>query len=354
MNKKQLICLSILLLSLLSLPLQTDVLAQEETVCEEGFRLFDHELLATDPVCIPENPQRIVAFDTPAAELLFFTERQLIGGFMDELLPFAASINSDLINEKLADVTYFRWPVNLELLLGLEPDLIASYNLDALSYETLSAIAPTVIISTGIMEGNWHDSTQFWAEVYGETALYEEMVATYEARADELRAALGEDRGETEVSLVLASSFYDLLATADSPQGYLIRDVGLGRPASQDLDEAATLAEYGNKTYIVLNDELLGMADGDVILLFTFPSGTYQTSEQANRYLDKFQENPLWQSLNAVRNGQVYEVGPHWIRANTYLLANLMLDDLFNLLTDTQSTIPNPIVAFGNEADVAE
>ena len=33
--------------------------AQEATECEEGFRYFDHEFLATDPTCIPENPERV-------------------------------------------------------------------------------------------------------------------------------------------------------------------------------------------------------------------------------------------------------------------------------------------------------
>ena len=32
--------------------------AQEPQTCEAGFRLFDHELLVGEPVCIPENPER--------------------------------------------------------------------------------------------------------------------------------------------------------------------------------------------------------------------------------------------------------------------------------------------------------
>ena len=34
--------------------------------CEAGFRLFDHEYLAGDPVCIPEDPQRILALEISA------------------------------------------------------------------------------------------------------------------------------------------------------------------------------------------------------------------------------------------------------------------------------------------------
>ncbi len=38
----------------------------QETPCEAGFRLFDHKLLATEPVCIPENPKRVALVDEKA------------------------------------------------------------------------------------------------------------------------------------------------------------------------------------------------------------------------------------------------------------------------------------------------
>jgi len=60
------------ILTLLALLISVGPLAaqDEATECEDGFRLFDHELLATDPVCIPDNPQRIITLGMPSFETL--------------------------------------------------------------------------------------------------------------------------------------------------------------------------------------------------------------------------------------------------------------------------------------------
>jgi len=338
--KKQIFTLALLILMMLVAP----VSAQESTECEPGFRLFDHELLATDPVCIPENPQQIASFENAATELLLFTDKEIVGTFgaftKDEM-----SASLPALTEKLAPITGFEWPLNLELLLETSPDLIATYENETMPYDQLSQIAPTVIFAAGIAEGDWKTATEFWSEVFNVQDIYQEMLATYDARVAELQAALGEDRGETEVSLVLGSSYFNLIYTADAPISLILQDVGLGRPASQMLNSEESLAQYENTTFAYLSDETLNLADGDVIFLFTFPALDTTASDQ---YLVDFQANPLWQSLNAVKNGQSYLVGSHWARGNTYLLANAILDDLFEYLTDTEPTIPNPIEAFAN------
>lgn len=36
---------------------------------DTGFRRFDHDLLATDPVCIPENPTRVVSLEPTSQDI---------------------------------------------------------------------------------------------------------------------------------------------------------------------------------------------------------------------------------------------------------------------------------------------
>lgn len=342
--------LLLLMLTFFTLVVTVIPAAAQESKCEAGFRLFDHELLATDPVCIPENPQRIASFENAATELLLFTDKEIVGTFgaftKDEM-----SASLPPLADKLAPLTGFEWPLNLELLLETSPDLIATYENETMPYDQLSQIAPTVIFAAGIAEGDWKTATEFWSEVFNVQDIYQEMLATYEARVAELQAALGEDRGETKVSLVLASSYFNLIYTAEAPMSFILQDVGLGRPASQALDSEESLAAYNNTTYAFLSDETLNLADGDVIFLFTFPALDTTASDQ---YLKEFQANPLWQSLNAVKNGKSYQVGSHWTRGNTYLLANAILDDLFTYLTDIEPTIPNPIEAFTNAESADE
>ena len=49
------------------------------TTCEAESRLFEHEFLEGEPVCIPENPQRVVALEMAGAELTLFTDKVLVG-----------------------------------------------------------------------------------------------------------------------------------------------------------------------------------------------------------------------------------------------------------------------------------
>ena len=79
-----------------------------ETDCEAGFRLFDHEMLASDPVCIPENPQRILALEISAVETVLFTDKELVGTanwlheeipvLMPELAPALESIADTVLH----------------------------------------------------------------------------------------------------------------------------------------------------------------------------------------------------------------------------------------------------------------
>lgn len=319
--------------------------AQEAAECEAGFRLFEHELLATDPVCIPENPQRIVALDHSAVELLLFTDKEIAGTFdlfvRDELIGALPALT-----DELEGIEGIGWPANLEQLLEIGPDLIVAYSNETLPYEELSKIAPTVISSVSLAEGSWQTTTEFWSQVYGLQDLYAEFEEVYNARLAELQEALGEDRGDLEASLVLASSYYNMIYTADAPLSLLLEEVGFSRPESQALNSEDSLATYGATTYAFLSDETLSLADGDVIFLMTFPVLGEEATAASEQYLEEFQSNPLWQSLGAVKNGQSYVVDSYWVRANTYLQANAILDDLFALLTDTESTIPNPIAAF--------
>lgn len=314
----------------------------QETTCEEGFHLFEHELLATDPVCIPDNAQRVVALDNAAVELLLFTDKEIVGTFdvftIDEM-----SASLPPLADKLAEIPGIGWPANLELILEMQPDLIAAYANETMPYDSLSAIAPTVIFNAGIAEGSWQTATQFWSEVFGVEDLYDEMLNTYNARVSELQDALGDDRADIELSLVLASSYFNMIYAADAPPSRVITDIGLSRPASQALDSDASLEAYGNTTFAYLSDETLDLADGDAIVVFTFPVLGEDAVAASNQYLDDFEANPLWQSLSAVQNGQVFRGSFAWTRGNTYLLANAMIDDLFAFLTDTEATTPNPI-----------
>lgn len=316
--------------------------AQDTPACENGFWLFDHERLATDPVCVPENPQRIISLDMPATEFVLLNDIPLVGVFgyaADEI----SAITPGLA-DKLADIPTFGWPPNLELVTELNPDLIIAFKDSSLFYEGMEEIAPLVVYDAAY-HTDWKSSTAFWSQVFQKEDAYDQMMATYEARVAELQDALGEDRGAIEVSAFVPSPDYPMIWLIDSAQGVILQDVGLGRPASQNQTfEEGGYAEGGaDYGFVAISNEALDLADGDEIFIFTWASTDPDVAAQNIQNLEDFhQNNALWQTLNGVREGNVHIVGPHWFRAQTYLAANLILDDLFAYLTDIEPTIPSP------------
>lgn len=316
------------------------------TECEEGFWLFDHERLATDPVCIPENPQRIISLDMPGTEYLLLNDIPIVGVFgyaADEIAAITPGLADDL-----ADIPTFDWPPNLELATELNPDLIIAFKDSSLFYSGMEEIAPLVVYDAAYAT-DWKSSTEFWSEVFQQEDAYDEMLATYEARVAELQEALGEDRGEIEVSAFVPSDSYPMIWLVDSAQGVILQDVGLGRPASQavtfaDGEYVDGGADYG---FVAISQEALDLADGDEIFIFTYAVTDPEEAAVLQQGLEDFNENNvLWQTLSGVREGNVHIVGPHWFRAQTYLAANLILDDLFATLTDVEPTIPSPAAEF--------
>lgn len=313
--------------------------------CEPGFWLFEHERLATDPVCIPEDPQRIVSLDMPATEFLLLNDIPIVGVF--EYAANEISAITPGLADELEGIPTFGWPPNLELVTELEPDLIIAFKDSSLFYEGMEAIAPLVVYDAAYAT-DWKSSTSFWSQVFQREDAYEAMLATYEARVAELQVALGEDRGEIEVSAFVPSADYPMIWLVDSAQGVILQDVGLGRPESQRVTFAEGGyvdggADYG---FVAISNERLDLADGDEIFIFTWPTTDAEVMAENLQYLEDFHENnPLWQSLDGVRAGNVHIVGAHWFRAQTYLAANLILDDLFTHLTDVEPTIPNPVEA---------
>ncbi len=323
------------------------VFAQETTSeCEAGFWLFEHERLATEPVCIPENPQRILSLDMPATEFLLLNDIPIVGVFgyaADEISAITPGLADDL-----ADIPRFGWPPSLELAAELNPDLIIAFKDSSLFYEGMNEIAPMVVYDAAYAT-DWKSSTAFWSEVFQTDEAYADMLATYEARTAELREALGDDAGEIEVSAFVPSPDYPMIWLVDSAQGVILQDVGLGRPDSQ----AVTFAEGGyvdggaDYGFVAISNERLDLADGDEIFIFTWASTDPEVAAENIQVLEDFHENNvLWQSLEGVRAGNVHVVGPHWFRAQTYLAAQLILDDLFATLTDVEPVIPSPAAEY--------
>ncbi|MEL6408747.1 MAG: ABC transporter substrate-binding protein, partial [Chloroflexota bacterium] len=172
--------------------------AQDATECEVGFRLFDNDLLAHDPVCIPEDPERIVALNSRDFDLLLATGSQPVGavGYLESIY----ERNFPYMVEG-TDITYVGFPANIELVLELAPDLIIASPFGDLDiYDELSAIAPTVI-PEALPNVEWETSMRFMGDVLSLSDEVETLLADYDARVETLVELVG-DPSEIKVSVV--------------------------------------------------------------------------------------------------------------------------------------------------------
>ncbi|QPC81815.1 ABC transporter substrate-binding protein [Phototrophicus methaneseepsis] len=323
---------SVLMLTVISLSLaMVPVAAQDTPECEEGFHLFDHEYLKTDPLCIPDDPQRIVVVDMAALDFVLYTDREVVGATQWILDEMAASLPP--LYDTFASIADLGYPVDTEKVLEVEPDIVLAYDGGdgVLAYDEVSQIAPVVVTSLSVQD--WERTTQFWAEVLGEEERFQQMQDTYYGRIAQLQEALPFDPAEVEVSLTTAMTYGITLWMDNSPQSKILEDVGFARPEAQTVDDPE--ADY----WLNISEETLDMANGDIAYLFAYSTTDLDIAAEESQAIQDFQANPLWQSLSVVQEGNVYVMEGYWYRAATYLLANRIIDDLFATLTDVEPEV---------------
>lgn len=282
--------------------------AQDATECEAGFRLIEHAMGAT---CVPEDPQRVVVLDTGELDNALALGAPVVGAPVADATQYQAYLADQL--EGISDIGSISEP-NLEAILALQPDLIlGSQQRYEAVYDQLSQIAPTVF--TESLRVPWQQNFALHAEALGRTEEAEELLADYDANVAEVQAALGDQLGDTTISIIRFRPGQVRLYLKSSYIGYILQDVGLARPESQDQDVFS--AE--------ISLEEVDQVDADYVFV------TGYDLEDSER--ETFLNSPLWQTLSAVQNDRVFEINDDtWIAGLGVQAANLVLADLEMLL----------------------
>ena len=152
-------------------------------------------------------------------------------------------------------------------------------------------------------------------------------MSNYDARIEEFQSQMGERLSETETSIIRVRQDRIEIYLEDSFPGAVVADTGLPRPSEQSNAEQ----EFD----IDISKESLYMADGDVMFVWTSGSNE-EIAEDDQAALEELKVDPLWSELNAVQQGQVYDIPQYWIGTGP-IAANLVLDDLFKYLVDSPS-----------------
>jgi iron complex transport system substrate-binding protein len=268
-------------------------------------------------VKVPINPQRLVTLHGTALESVLALGE----------IPVGTTLNGDrdrqpfFLRDRLNDMQIlgsFAEP-NLEKILLLKPDLILDLDTGNV-YSKLSKIAPT-IVSEYDPSNSWQPNLKIYAKALGKPELAEQIIANYYAQLKQFKAEINNKGKPITVSVMRiypqGISFYQ----PDSFSGSILKDAGLSRPPLQNKKGGQQL----------ISQELISEADADVIFLWTYGDDYYGKKDRIQNSLEKLKSDPLWQQLNAVKQGKVYQVPDYWIGYGP-LAANAVIDDLFKYI----------------------
>lgn len=275
-------------------------------------RTITHAMGMTE---VSTNPQRVVVLDTGELDNALALGITPVGAPLTDVREYQAYLSSDF--EGITDIGTISEP-DLETILELQPDLIlGSQQRYEEMYDLLSKIAPTVF--TESLRVPWQETFAVHAEALGKTDEAQQILADYEERIVEFQQMMGDQLGDRTVSVVRFRPDQVRIYLKSSFSGYILQDAGLTRPSTQDIDEFAT----------EISLEQIADLDADVIFF------TSQSPEEND--LAIFRDSPLWQTLVAVQQEQVYEVDDnYWMSGLGVQAANRILDDLFVYFGDGQ------------------
>lgn len=180
---------------------------------------------------------------------------------------------------------------NLEKIVEVEPDLIiAAFGVHDAILDNLRKIAPTVAVSRAGDFSTWQGTLREYGKILGEEALAETRIADLEGLITEARSTLSAHSDKTvalartlekEVTYWLPDYLYN-------PEG------GLGLASLLEMQEGVGA---GN----TISYE--GFADSNPDYIFLYEDALDESDETVWKRLE---DDALWQSMSAVKNGQVY------------------------------------------------
>jgi iron complex transport system substrate-binding protein len=274
----------------------------------ESGRVIEHAMGETE---ITGKPQRVVVLDTGELESTMTLGVKPVGAV--EAIPGEGFPSYLEETEEIENVGTIEEP-NLERIAALEPDLILSSKLrHEQIYDQLSQIAPTVFTeTTGV---TWKENFEVHAKALGRIGEARTVKKEYQARTDEFKQPMGDNPPEVSVVRFLPGD--TRIYQKESFIGTVLEDAGLPRPPSQDVEDFAILNA---------SEEFIPKMGGDVIFVTVYGPEEDTTKE-------KITSDPLWQELEAVQQGRVYEVSDDlWMLGIGYTAANGVVDDLTKYL----------------------
>ncbi|KUP04869.1 iron siderophore-binding protein [Bacillus coahuilensis m2-6] len=284
--------------------------AAEET--ESTSYIVEHAMGTTE---MEETPDRVVILTNEGTEALLALGVTPVGAVMSwDQDPWYEHISAEMEG---VEVVGDEIEVNIEKIAELQPDLIIGNKIRQEElYDQLNAIAPTVFSAD--LAGDWKINFELYAQALNLEDKGQEVLAAYDSKVEEVKTALGEKTND-EISVVRFSSRPTRIYYTDSFSGVIFEQLGFKRAEHQ-----AELFTPDNKMgnfAVEVDKELIPKMDADHLFYFTYADSEAVEEEWTN--------DPLWQNLTAVQEGNAHKVSDTiWNTAGGVKAAELMLADI--------------------------
>ena len=190
--------------------------------------------------------------------------------------------------------------LDIEKLNALEPDLIIGTEYDADKAARLSSIAPVYLqnSSTGRVSGVSPEKDL--AHVVNRTDQYEERLAHYQHRLNEVKAKLPKyDQPPTYLGLFLTDQVNAIGEMSGAVQA--MEDLGFKRLAYQDKNERSGL---GSTFIVPISSEIIGQLNPDLLILLNSYNEADRSPSKTQASMDRIL--PGWkQFLVPARDGRI-------------------------------------------------
>lgn len=263
---------------------------------------------------VPAQPRRIVYVGSDPGDLIALGVKPL-GASLSVI--GTQVVYPDLL-QGIEDIGY---PANLEKVTALDPDVILFSDWDEKAIDALARIAPTAVIEgTGTF-----DRVRKIAEAIGKTAEADDFIASYEAKAEQIKTRLKLADGSGATATVFLQMGKSLYVMGHQGLSVTLFDALGFRPA----DKVKQLIDKGER-FAEISAEVLPDYAGDEI--FVLSNGQDETKQE----LDRLLAGNTWRTLPAVKKGRVHQMDSQW-NFDDPITRDRLLDELQNLLSPSRS-----------------
>ncbi|KKO51191.1 ferrichrome-binding protein [Paenibacillus sp. DMB20] len=239
-------------------------------------------------VDIPASPERIIFWGETYGDLLAL-DVDVVGTGLNWVKGF-------VYEDKVKNVEDLGFPINVEKVLDLKPDMIITGGMDEKEYEQLSKIAPTLMFDTF---DSLENRMLLIGDLVGKKKEAEQWLAQYDASNQAMWEKLketGMKPGETATVL----TFYP------GDRLFIMARTGLSQVLYQQngfapVDKIQELLDE-NTGFKEISMELLPEYAGDHIFVLT------PVDEEPKKSTEEMMKSSVWRNLPAVKKGHVYTI----------------------------------------------